>query len=117
MPAEPLAGQPHFVALSIAQVVLMALLVSAAFVALRPLENSELPFWDGGQITAPGLGSAAVGTLLCIAATATLASVGWGLKDDGIYCVAVMLIALITARWLAPRTCGSEADLSESLRR
>lgn len=110
-------GQPHFVALSIAQVVLMALLVSAAFVALRPLENAALPFWDGGRITVPGVRSAAVGTLLCVAATATLVSVGWGLKDYGIYCVAVMLIALITARRLAPRTCGSEADLSASLRR
>jgi hypothetical protein len=112
MPRFP--GQPHFVALSVAQVVLMALLVGAAFVMLRPLENSELPFWDGGLLTRPGVRSAAVGTLLCVAAAATLASVAWGLKDVGIYCVAVMLIALITARRLAPRTCGCGADLSES---
>jgi hypothetical protein len=110
-------GQPYFLALSIAQTLLMVLLVGAAFVMLRPLENSDLPFWDGGQVTAPGVRSAAVGTLLCVAATATLASVGWGLKDDGIYCVAVMLIALITARWLAPRTCEYETDLSESSQR
>ncbi|GAC1650280.1 MAG: hypothetical protein NVS4B6_25770 [Mycobacterium sp.] len=43
----------------------------------------------------------AVGALLCIAGASTLASVGWGLKDQGLYCVAVMLIALVAARRLA----------------
>lgn len=94
-------GQPHFFALSVAQAVLMVLLVSAAFVALRPLENSELPFWDGGHVAGAGMRSAAVGTLLCVAAAGTLASVTWGLKDQGLLCVAVMLVALGTARWLA----------------
>jgi membrane protein implicated in regulation of membrane protease activity len=45
--------------------------------------------------------SAAVGILLCIAGAATLASVGWGLKDQGLYCIAVMLVALVAARRLA----------------
>jgi hypothetical protein len=94
-------GQPHFIALSVAQVLLMVLLVGAAFVMLRPLENSELPFWDGGVLTRPGVRSAVVGTLLCVAAVATLASVGWGLKDQGLVCVTVMLAALSAARWLA----------------
>ena len=110
-------GQPYFLALSIAQIVLMAVLVSAAFVMLRPLENSELPFWDGGLVTRPGLRSAAVGTLLCVAAVANLASVGWGLKDQGLFCVAVLLVALIAARRLAAQTSEFGADLSESLRR
>jgi hypothetical protein len=79
----------------------MVLLVGAAFVMLRPLENSELPFWDGGVLTRPGVRSAVVGTLLCVAAVATLASVGWGLKDQGLVCVTVMLAALSAARWLA----------------
>jgi fucose 4-O-acetylase-like acetyltransferase len=94
-------GQPHFVAISVAQVVLMALLVGAAFVTLRPLENTELPFWDGGRVTRPGMRSAAVGTLLCVAAATTLVSVGWGLKDQGLYCVAIVLVMLTAARWLA----------------
>jgi hypothetical protein len=94
-------GQPHFIALSVAQVLLMVLLVGAAFVMLRPLENSELPFWDGGVLTRPGVRSAVVGTLLCVAAVATLASVAWGLKDQGLVCVTVMLAALGAARWLA----------------
>lgn len=94
-------GQPHFVAISVAQVLLMSLLVGAAFVTLRPLENSELPFWDGGRLTRPGARSAAVGILLCVAGAATLASVGWGLKDQGLLCVGVVLVSLGAARWLA----------------
>ena len=58
----------------------------------------------------PGGRSLAVGALLCVAGAATLASVGWGLKDQGLYCVAVMLIALVTARGLASdaqRVCAA----------
>ena len=72
-----------------------------AFVMLRPLENNPLPGWDGGRVGAPGRRSATVGTLLCIAGAATLASVKWGLKDEGLYCVAVMLVTLVSARLLA----------------
>jgi hypothetical protein len=95
------AGTPSFVALSLLQLVIMACLVAAAFVALRPLENNPLPLWDGGHVAATGSRSAAVGALLCVAGTATLASVGWGLKGPGLYCVAVMLAGLIAARFLA----------------
>jgi hypothetical protein len=52
-------------------------------------------------VAAPGARSAAVGVLLCVAGASTLASVGWGLKDLGLYCVAVMLAALVAARLLA----------------
>ncbi|GAS98017.1 acyltransferase [Mycolicibacterium canariasense] len=92
-------GQPHFVALSIAQLVIMAAVVAVLFVALRPLENNPLPYWDGGTVTAAR--SATVGTLLCVAGAATLASVGWGLKGPGVLCVAVLLTALAAARSLA----------------
>jgi hypothetical protein len=94
-------GQPHFLLLSIAQLVLVAVLVAATFVVLRPLENNPLPLWDGGGVAAPGVRSAAVGTLLTVAGAATLASVGWGLKEQGLVCVSVMLVALIGARGLA----------------
>ena len=94
-------GQPHFLMLSIAQLVLVALLVAAMFVVLRPLENNPLPLWDGGYVAAPGARSAAVGALLSIAGAATLASVGWGLKEQGLFCVSLMLVALIGARGLA----------------
>jgi hypothetical protein len=95
------AGAAAFVALSIVQLIVMAALVTTAFVALRPLENNPLPLWDGGSVAATGPRSAAVGVLLCVAGAATLASVGWGLKGPGLYCVAVMLAALIGARFLA----------------
>lgn len=94
-------GQPHFLLLSIVQLALMAVLVAGLFVALRPLENTPLPLWDGGRVKTPGWRSAAVGTLLCIAGGATLAAVGWGLKDQGLYCVSVELVALVSARALA----------------
>ena len=92
---------PLFLVVSALQVAIMAVAVSAAFVLLRPLENGPLPWWDGGRVARPGLRSAAVGTLLCIAGAATLASVGWGLKDLGLPLVAVMLCALAAARALA----------------
>jgi hypothetical protein len=95
------AGSAGFIALSILQLIVMAVLVTTAFVALRPLEYSPLPLWDGGYVAATGPRSAAVGVLLCVAGTATLASVGWGLKGPGLYCVAVMLAALVGARFLA----------------
>lgn len=94
-------GQPHFITLSIAQLALMTVLVAVLFVGLRPLENNPLPYWDGGAVGGPGLRSAAVGTLLCVAGAATLASVGWGLKEYGLYFVALMLVALGAARRLA----------------
>ena len=95
------ASAPGFIALSILQVVIMTGLVGSVFVLLRPLENNPLPLWDGGFVAAPGPRSTAVGTLLCVAGAATLASVGWGLKDAGIYCVAAMLATLVAARFLA----------------
>jgi hypothetical protein len=94
-------GQPHFVVLAVVQVALMAVLMSATFVALRRLENDPLPLWDGGYVARPGTRSAAVGVLLCVAGAATLASCAWGLKDEGLWCVAVMLVGLGGARLLA----------------
>ncbi|WP_051288798.1 acyltransferase [Mycobacterium sp. URHD0025] len=94
-------GAPGFVALSVLQLALMAGVVAIVFIALRPLENNPLPLWDGGAVSCTGIRSAAVGLLLCVAGAATLTSVAWGLKDQGVYCVAVMVVALVTARWLA----------------
>jgi hypothetical protein len=104
-------GQPHFLMLSIAQLAIVAVLVAATFVVLRPLENNPLPLWDGGCVAAPGRRSAAVGTLLCIAGAATLASVGWGLKEQGLFCVSVMLVALIGARRLANEGVAAAAPV------
>jgi Acyltransferase family len=94
-------GAPNFIALSVLQMLVMTVAVSAAFVVLRPLENDPLPFWDGGFVARPGPRSALVGALLCVAGAATLASVGWGLKDQGLYCVAATLVTLTAARALA----------------
>ncbi|SEA95691.1 MULTISPECIES: acyltransferase [unclassified Mycobacterium] len=97
-------GQPHFLVLSVYQMTIMTALVAGLFLFLRPLENNPLPLWDGGRVSAPGWRSATVGTLLVIAGAATLASVGWGLKDTGLQCVSVMLAALLAARLLARQT-------------
>lgn len=92
---------PDFLVVSVMQLLIMAAAVAAAFVALRPLENGPLPLWDGGGVPRPGIRSAAVGASLCIAGAATLASVGWGLKDLGVPLVAAMLCALAAARAMA----------------
>ena len=49
--------------------------------------------------------------LLCVAGAATLASVGWGMKDAGLYCVAVMLLALVAARQLANDSASGPAPV------
>jgi hypothetical protein len=101
---------PGFIAMSVVQLLIMAALVALVFVTLRPLENSPLPLWDRGFVAKPGRRSMAVGVLLCIAGAATLASVGWGLKDQGLYLIAVMLVALAGARLLAgdsQRVCAA----------
>jgi hypothetical protein len=77
------------------------------FVALRPLENNPLPGWDGVATITSVWRGAAVGALLCIAGAATLAAVRWGLKDDGLLCIAVMMAALVTARALASQKTHS----------
>ncbi|CAN3130301.1 acyltransferase family protein [Mycobacterium sp. smrl_JER01] len=102
-------GAPDFVALSVLQTIVMVLAVGVAFVLLRPLENDPLPLWDGGYVAGPGPRSAAVGILLCVAGAATLASVGWGLKDQGLYFIAVMLGALVAARALADQSPAEHA--------
>ncbi|MDT5009187.1 MAG: hypothetical protein QOH57_804 [Mycobacterium sp.] len=102
-----------FILLSIVQVLLMTALVGVLFVTLRPLENNPLPLWDGGYVRGPGVRSAVVGALLCVAATATLLSVKSGLQDDGLICIGVLLGALASARALATDqkvpTLGKEA--------
>ncbi len=94
-------SSPDFIALSVAQLLIMCALVGALFLTLRPLENGPMPLWDGGFVARPGSRSTAVGVLLCVAGAATLASVGWGLKEQGLLCVMLMLVALVTARLLA----------------
>lgn len=94
-------ASPTFVVLSVLQTVLIVVAVGIAFTVLRPLENDPLPFWDGGFVTNPGPRSTLVGTLLCAAGAATLASVGWGLKDFGLYLTVAMVAALVAARALA----------------
>lgn len=94
-------GQPDFVAVSVTQLVLMVVAVAVLFVALRPLENNPLAGWDGAPAIASVRRGAAAGALLCIAGVATLAAIRWGLKGDGLVCVAVMVASLVGARMLA----------------
>lgn len=105
-------GLPHFVALSVVQLLAVAAAVAVAFVVLRPLENTPLPGWDAPVAVAPGR-SAAVGALMMVAGAATLVGIKWGLKDDGLICVAVLLTALVGARVLAsqPSACRRDSQL------
>jgi hypothetical protein len=108
-------GQPNFFGIGIEQLFIMVGVVAVLFVALRPLENNPLPGWDGVPAITSVRRGAAVGALLCVAGAATLAAVKWGLKDDGLVCVAVMLTALVGARVLAPqRIISIQAPKSSS---
>ncbi|OCB33273.1 acyltransferase [Mycobacterium malmoense] len=94
-------GAPDFLAVSVAQLLVVIVAVAVLFVSLRPLENNPLSGWDGAPaVTARGRG-AAVGALLCVAGVAILAAIRWGLKDEGLVCMAVMVTALVGARVLA----------------
>jgi len=94
-------GQPGFLAISVMQIIIVIAVVATLFVFLRPLENNPLPGWDGApRVTSRGQG-AVMGTLLCVAGVALLASIRWGLKDDGLVCMAVVVIDLLGARAVA----------------
>ena len=97
-------GQPNFLGISIEQLFIMVGIVAVLFVALRPLENDPLPGWDGVPAITSVWRGTGVGALLCVAGAATLAAVQWGLKDDGLVCVAVMVTALVGARVLAQKS-------------
>jgi hypothetical protein len=94
-------GQPHFVLISVAQLLLVIAGVAVLFLTLRPLENNPLSGWDGAPPVTSAQRGAAVGALLCVAGVATLAAIRWGLKDDGLICVATMVTALVAARAVA----------------
>lgn len=87
------------------QLSLVAVVMAALFVVLRPLENNPLPGWDLPVAVAPGRGPV-IGALLMVAGAATLVAIKWGLKDDGLICVAVLLSALTGARVLASQPGG-----------
>ena len=74
--------------------------VAVLFLTLRPSRTTHCR-WDGATAVTSVWRGAAVGTLLCVAGAATLASIKWGLKDDGLICVATMVAALVAARVLA----------------
>lgn len=104
-------GAPDFLAVSLAQLVVVVVAVAVLFVALRPLENNPLSGWDGAPtVTAPGRG-AVVGALLCVAGVAILAAIRWGLKDDGLVCMAVMVTALVAARAVTAAPASRRATI------
>lgn len=94
-------GHPDFVAISLAQLFIVGVAVAVLFVALRPLENNPLSGWDGAPAITSVRRGAAAGVSLCIAGVSTLAAIRWGLKDEGLVCVSVMVAALVVARMLA----------------
>ena len=87
--------------ISVAQLLIVIAVVAVLFLTLRPLENNPLSGWDGAPAITSVWRGAAVGTLLCVAGVATLAAIRWGLKDEGLICVATMMTALVGARALA----------------
>ena len=91
----------------------MAAGVTVLFVALRPLENNPLPGWDGAAPANTVARGAVIGTLLCVAGAATLASIHWGLKDLGLFFEATTVTALVTARAFATSPPSRSARCGE----
>lgn len=110
-------GQPDFFTVTVEQLFIMIGLVAVLFVALRPLENNPLPGWDGSSTVTSVWRSSAVGVLLCVAGAALLAAVKWGLKDDGLVCVSVMLAALLAARLLTATRLPEAGSVTRALGR
>jgi hypothetical protein len=108
-------GQPDFLAVTFEQLFIMIGVVAVLFVALRPLENNPLPGWDHVPAITSAWRGTGVGVLLCVAGAAILAAVKWGLKDDGLVCVAVMLAALLAARLLAGPTLPQRRGTTRAL--
>ncbi len=96
-------GQHDFLAVSVLQLLIVVAVVAVLFVALRPLENNPLSGWDGAPGVTSRARSTAIGALLCVAGVALLAAIKWGLKDDGLVCMAVVVTALVSARAVAAR--------------
>lgn len=94
-------GAQDFLAISLAQVLIVVVAVAVLFVALRPLENNPLSGWDGAPAVTSRAQGCAIGAPLCVAGVALLAAIRWGLKDDGLVCMAVVVTALVTARIVA----------------
>jgi hypothetical protein len=107
-------GRPDFLAVTFEQLFIMIGVVAVLFVALRPLENNPLPGWDGCPAITSARRGRVVGILLCVAGAALLAAVKWGLKDDGLVFVSVMISALLAARALGALSAPGVSGLRRS---
>ncbi|MBJ8343674.1 acyltransferase [Antrihabitans sp. YC2-6] len=88
-------AQPGFAVLVVVQLGALYSLTAALFLALSPLEDRKLPWWDD----AIGLRhSAVVGAAVVTAGIATLLAAKWGFVGTGVWCTLISLAALATAR-------------------
>lgn len=104
------ADQPGFVLLLGVQLVALYLLTSVLFLALSPLENRPLPWWDSTPAEIRGVRGAVVGMSVVCAGIGILVAAKWGLNGSGIWCTAAALGALLLARTVA------EARVSQFVR-
>ncbi|MFD4443034.1 acyltransferase [Nocardia sp. NPDC058519] len=92
--------EPGFWLLTAVQLTATAALTGALFLALRGLENTALPWWDGPVAAVRGVRSAATVLAVIAAGLAILQATRWGLTVDGWTWFAGAAAALIAARLL-----------------
>ncbi|MFD4461776.1 acyltransferase [Nocardia sp. NPDC058480] len=92
--------EPGFWLLTAVQLAATGALTGALFLALRGLENTALPWWDGPVAAVRGVRSAATVLAVIAAGLAILAATRWGLTVDGWTWFAGAAAALLAARLL-----------------
>ncbi|WP_446222738.1 acyltransferase family protein [Nocardia sp. IBHARD005] len=92
--------EPGFWLLTAVQLTATAALTGALFLALRGLENTALPWWDGPVAAVRGVRSAATVLAVIAAGLAILQATRWGLTVDGWTWFAGAAAALLAARLL-----------------
>ncbi|MFD3595706.1 acyltransferase [Nocardia sp. NPDC058640] len=92
--------EPGFWLLTVVQLVSTAVLTGFLFLALRGLENTPLPWWDGPVAAVHGARSAATVLAVIAAGLAILQATRWGLTPDGWTWFAGAAAAVLTARLL-----------------
>ena len=89
---------PNFWALLALRAAVFAVVMTATFLALSPLEHRRLPWWDGA-VGATGVRSTTAGVLVCLAGVAMLLVAKNGLAGaDGWIPLACFLVAVLAAR-------------------
>lgn len=100
---------PGFWGLLALRAAAFAVVMTAFFVVLSPLEHRPLPWWDG-PASARGVRATVTGALVCVAGVALVFTAKLGLTGSGWVALAVFFAAVIAARIGAGRGVAQAAE-------